>query len=125
MKLVRNPVLRHLLLALGWISVGLAILGALLPLLPTTPFLTLAVWCFVRSSEKAHAWIYRQPLLGPTLRDWEERGAIARRSKILALSMIAVSMTVIWLKIPQRGVQIGVTALLIAISIFILTRPET
>lgn len=63
-------------------------------------------------------------MIGQALRDWEERGAISTRSKTLALSMIAISLIVIWLRPIMMPVRIGVTIILVAVSVFILTRPS-
>lgn len=122
--LVRNPVLRICLLILGGVSLSLGIVGIFLPILPTTPFIILSAWCFVRSSEKAHAWLYRQPLFGPALKNWDQKKAIARRAKILAISMILVSLTVMWLRIENQNILIIVTAILVSVSVFIATRNE-
>lgn len=123
--LIRNPILRHLVFAVGVVSVGLGLLGAFLPVLPTTPFILLAAWCFVRSSQKAHDWLYRQPFFGPALQDWEENRAIARKTKIIAISMIMISLTVMWFKVSNEWVRYFVTALLAAVSAFIVTRNES
>ena len=108
----------------GFISLALGVIGIFLPLLPTTPFLLLSAWCFLKSSPKAHQWLYNQPSLGKSLRDWEKNKSIARSTKVVAVSMIVISLVVIWLNAIYIGVQVGVSILLCTISVFILTRPE-
>ena len=70
---------------LGLLFLALAILGVVLPGLPTTPFLILAAWFFARSSEKWHQRLLQSELFGPLLRNWEERRCISWRTKIVAL----------------------------------------
>ncbi|MFO0880636.1 MAG: YbaN family protein [Gemmataceae bacterium] len=72
----------------GLFFVGLAILGAMLPLLPTTPFLLLASYFFVRSSPRLHCWLLRSHVFGPFLRDWNEHRAVRPGVKVVALSML-------------------------------------
>lgn len=103
---------------------GLGVVGIFLPILPTTPFILLAAWCFLKSSPKAHAWLYQHRLLGPPLRNWEERKAISRPTKKLALSMMLISVMVIWWRVPHLWLQISVTSLLVGVAVFIATRPE-
>jgi uncharacterized membrane protein YbaN (DUF454 family) len=62
---------KYLLILIGWISVVLGVIGALLPIMPTTPFILLAAWCFARSSERFHQWLLNQRHLGPIVRDWD------------------------------------------------------
>ncbi len=81
---------RWLFVALGWFFVGLAVLGAILPLLPTTPFLLLASYFFVRSSPRLNAWLLRSKLFGPFLRNWQKHRAVSRRVKITALTILPV-----------------------------------
>ncbi|HRQ66904.1 MAG TPA: YbaN family protein [Xanthomonadaceae bacterium] len=81
-------VLRIALLAVGWSSVGLAFLGAILPLLPTTPFVLLAAGCFSRASERCRAWLERAPLLGPILVGYESGLGITLRVKMIALGSL-------------------------------------
>lgn len=116
--------LRPFIFLTGAISLALGVIGVFVPLLPTTPFLLLSAWCFLKSSTKAHQWLYNQPALGKSLRDWEKNKSIARSTKIVAISMILISLTVIWLNTIHVGVKIFVSALLSGVSIFILTRNE-
>jgi uncharacterized membrane protein YbaN (DUF454 family) len=67
----------------GCASVGLAFLGLFLPLLPTTPFLLLAAFCFSRGSARLHAWLLGHPTMGPIIRDWNERRVIQPRVKVI------------------------------------------
>jgi uncharacterized protein len=87
------PLLRIALLAVGWTSVGLAFLGAILPLLPTTPFVLLAAGCFSRASERCRAWLERAPLLGPILVGYESGLGISLRVKMIALGSLWAGMS--------------------------------
>ncbi|WP_248304730.1 YbaN family protein [Breoghania sp. L-A4] len=62
--------------ALGFVLVGIGLVGAVLPLLPTTIFLILAVPCFARSNERMETWILNHPQFGTPVRRWIEHGAI-------------------------------------------------
>jgi len=73
---------------LGFGFIGLAALGAILPILPTTPFLLLAAGCFAKSSSTLHRKLLEDPTFGPAIRDWQENRTISRKSRNLALSMI-------------------------------------
>ena len=84
---------RVMYVALGLFFVGLAVLGAVLPVLPTTPFLLLASFFFVRSSQRLHDWLLRSRLFGPLLRDWNQHRAVRPRVKVVALVMLAVAVT--------------------------------
>jgi len=74
----------------GWFFVGLASAGVVLPGLPTTPFLLLASFFFVRSSPRTHRWLLRSRVFGPFLRDWHEHRAVRRSVKYIAAGMILV-----------------------------------
>ncbi|MFT8210703.1 MAG: DUF454 family protein [Symbiopectobacterium sp.] len=86
------------LVVLGWIAVVLATLGVVLPLLPTTPFLLLAAWCFARSSPRFHAWLLYRSWFGPYLRDWQDHRALPPGAKGKAVVMIVLTFAVsLWL----------------------------
>lgn len=69
----------------GIAFVVLAALGAVLPLLPTTPFLLLAVSCFFRSSPRCAQWLVRSPWIGPMLHDWHRHGTVRPKTKAAAI----------------------------------------
>jgi len=123
-KIIQNPVLRNLTFALGIISLLLGIAGAFLPLLPTTPFVLLAAWSFVRSSERAHRWLYEQKAIAEVLENWERDRSIPRRAKVAALLMIVFSLALIWYRVADLRIKGPVSVLLICVSVFILSRPE-
>jgi uncharacterized protein len=124
MTVVKNRVVRLGIYSLGIISLGLGAIGVFLPLLPTTPFVLLAAWCFLKSSPSAHGWIYRQPVFGKALKDWEKNRAIARPTKVLAVSMIIFSVIFLWIRVGNSYVKYSVTALLLFVALFISTRNE-
>ncbi|BAN61980.1 PF04304 family protein [Streptococcus anginosus subsp. whileyi CCUG 39159] len=73
--------MRIFYLMIGFISVGLALLGVALPLLPTPAFLLLAIACFSRSSKRFEKWLYHTKLYQIYVADFRETGAIARECK--------------------------------------------
>ena len=76
----------------GIAALSLAVAGIVLPLLPTTPFLLLASYCFVRSSPRMQQWLLNHRVFGPALRAWETHRAVRRSVKWLALAMIVFTM---------------------------------
>jgi uncharacterized membrane protein YbaN (DUF454 family) len=76
---------------LGFVFLGLAILGILLPIIPGTPFLLLSAWFFARSSEKWHSWLLNSELFGPMIRNWEDNHCISCRIKVVAIGAMAVA----------------------------------
>lgn len=116
--------MRLLWLLLGLISLGLGTIGIFLPLLPTVPFLLLAAFGFARSSERLHHWLLSHPAFGPSITNWQERGAIGRRAKWAAsLSILATLIISLLLGIPTLYLVIQL-AVLAAVTIFIWTRPN-
>jgi len=117
--------MRVLWVILGLICVGLGAIGAILPLLPTVPFMLLAAFFFARSSERLHNWLITHPTFGPPILDWQTHGAIRRRVKWLASGSIlaAFALSVVLGVRPNiLTIQAGVLSL---VSLFIWTRPES
>lgn len=109
----------------GIISLILGIVGILLPLLPTTPFLLLSAFCFARSSEKLHDWLLCHPSFGPAIIDWRENGSISKRNKTYAIVTILLTLLLsVLFKVPLAVLLIQMAVLSI-VSLFILTRPQS
>ena len=89
---ISNPAVKLALIAFGWINVCVGFLGVILPGLPTTPFLLVAIWAFSRSSERFHDWLFNHPRFGPTLRAWRDHRVVPFRAKLLAVATMAASL---------------------------------
>jgi uncharacterized protein len=106
---------------LGWSSVGMAVVGAVTPGIPTVPFVILAGYCFIRSSPQAHEWLRRSEWFGPSLRDWEEHHAIKRSVKYAAVGLMAAGLGVATL-IGFPPILLAVIAALEAIGLVVVLR---
>lgn len=111
-------------LVIGWLFVALAFAGVVLPVLPTTPFLIVAVGCFARSSPRLEAWLLSHPRFGPVLTDWRSHGAIPPRAKKLAYFGMAVGYIFFWMASRPGWPLAAAVALLMAVgAAFVATRP--
>ncbi|MEW8523216.1 MAG: YbaN family protein [Candidatus Thiodiazotropha endolucinida] len=111
-------------LILAYLFLALAVIGVILPGLPSVPFLLLAAWFAAKGSERLHRWLYAHPHFGKLLVDWEQQGAISRSSKVAAVILLIVAWVVMYLRISSPWVMAGLTALFVSIMVFLLTRPE-
>ena len=109
--------MKWLLLALAWLCVALGFLGVFLPLLPTTPFLLLAVFLFARSSPRWRIALMRHRLLGPYLRGYASKEGLSVRAKAATLAIlwgtILASLFLLadswWVRLVLLAVGVGVT----------------
>lgn len=115
--------LRITLLTLGWVCVALGIVGLAVPLMPGTVFLIVAAACFARSSPRFEQWLMTHPRLGPPVVAWRLHGAIPPKIKLIAVTSMLLSGGLLWMSGAPRMVAAGVTLALVAVAIFIVTRP--
>ncbi|MBF8999878.1 MULTISPECIES: YbaN family protein [Vibrio] len=106
MSLIRKSLTRFACLLLGWIALLLGIVGIVLPVLPTTPFILLASFCFIRSSPRYHSWLHQHPWFGPILTNWEKNRSVSKITKRRGLVVIVLSfcfsiyiVRYLWLKV--------------------------
>ena len=111
-------------LLLGVVALVAAVAGVVLPLVPTTPFLLVAVFAFSRSSPRLEAWLLDHPRLGPPIRAWRQKGAIARRAKVVAVAMMSAPLVVSLVAGVPPLAFAAQAVVLAAAAAFVVTRPE-
>ncbi|UVF19966.1 YbaN family protein [Microvirga terrae] len=122
--LARSGMMHRLYLCLGYASLALGIAGIFLPVLPTTPFVLLAAWCFTRSNPALAAKLYNHPRFGPLLTAWRDQKAIPLQAKICALTMLALSYAVILHLAESRILPLILGAIMGSVALYIATRPR-
>ena len=116
--------MQYIYLLLGFLMLGFAIVGIILPLLPTVPFLLLAAFFFAKSSQRLHTWLLNHKIFGTMIEDWNSRGAINKKAKYLStLSVVLVIGVSLILALKPLILFIQI-ALLSLVMLFIWTRPE-
>ena len=114
---------RITLIVIGVISLGLAALGVVLPLLPTTPFVLVAAVAFANSSNRLHQWLLDHDVFGPLIANWRRHRSISRSAKTVSvLSMAAILVISFLLAVPTYIIVIQ-SMVLGACAVFIVSRP--
>ena len=110
-------------LIIGLIFLALAIIGMILPLLPTTPFALVAIYFFDKSSPKFHKWCLNTPGLGNAIKDWNNSRVIRKKAKIQAMALIVLSGTLIIINQNiSNNIKWIACSVLVIILAFILSR---
>ena len=102
----------------GAVALVLAAIGAVLPVMPTVPFLLITFTCWAKASPRFRAWLYRHPRFGKMMRDWQEKRAIPRRGKYMAWGMMSLSCLGLLIRFPERwyvGAGVGVVCLCVGV----------
>ncbi|HED24358.1 MAG TPA: DUF454 domain-containing protein [Firmicutes bacterium] len=120
---VRGKIKKALLIAGGSLALGLGVIGIFLPVLPTTPFLLLAAYCYIRSSQKLYSWLINHRIFGTYIYSYLTYGAITRSTRTGALILLWSTLLLssifipVWiLKLVLLAVGIGVTVHLIKLK---------
>ncbi|TPG64140.1 DUF454 family protein [Ewingella americana] len=114
---------RLLLIIIGWLAVIFATLGVVLPLLPTTPFLLLAAWCFARSSPRFHDWLLHRSWFGSYLRHWQAHRALPPGAKSKAVVVILLTFAVSLYFVPLGWARILLLCMMITLLIVMWRLP--
>jgi len=105
---------RSLYLGAGLTSLAAGLVGAVLPIVPTVPFLLLAAFCFARSNPAWEQKLLDHPTYGPSLRQWRDRRAIARPAKIGAIGAMSIGAVVTWFTLGWPWVLVSLAVLVLA-----------
>lgn len=111
-------------IAATYVFLGLALVGVVVPVLPTTPFALLAAYCAARGSERLHRRLLAHRALGPVIRDWSEHRAVSRRTKVTAIGTMVLSSAVLLLVSGPGWILLGVAALMTTVATWLWLRPE-
>lgn len=118
--------MRRVYFFIGVVFVAVGFVGAFLPVLPTTPFLLVALACFSRSSPRLETWLLTHPRFGSSMRAWRERGAIPAKAKLAALAGMSVSLVVFLTTVsPGPALALGVGAFMLAGLAYVFSRPSS
>ncbi len=110
---------------LGWLFFLLGAIGVVLPLLPTTPFMLLALWAFSRSSDRFYHWLYNHPLFGPTLQKWDQYRVIPLAAKVMSISVMSISFIYMMIYSPVGFIlKLIIATIMLYGAWFILTKPS-
>ncbi len=114
---------RALWLGAGVLLTSLAIIGALVPVMPSTVFALGAAACFGRSSPQLEAWVLAHPTLGPRVIAWRAHGVVPPRAKVAAVVSMLLSATIVALTAPF-AIAAGTAATLLLVGTWLVSRPS-
>ena len=109
---------------LAYASLGLGIVGIVVPGLPTVPFVLLSAFAAARGSQRLRDWLLAHPQFGPMIRDWERDGAVSRRAKRLAIGMMVLCAVVMFLTAPKWWMAATGTTIMACVALWLWRRPE-
>ncbi|WP_067863453.1 YbaN family protein [Neptuniibacter marinus] len=122
---MKAKIIRSIYLIAGCLCVVLGFIGVILPLLPTTPFLLVAAFCFSRSSERLHKTLLNNRYFGKYIRDWEDGGIIPFKIKVLATTMMVLMVIYpLFFRSFHLGLKAGVVVTIVIAMIYIWSRPS-
>lgn len=125
-RIHHNAVMRWLFFVMGFVFVGLGVLGLMLPGLPTTIFILLAGYSWAKSSVRFHNWLLQHKIFGKMILDWEERRAMPRFAKYMAWGMMCASSVFLFVQLPSDKLWIAVvtSVFCLAVSIWMARLPD-
>lgn len=121
---MKSP-MQYIYFALGWVFFATGVVGAFLPVLPTTPFMLLALAMFARSSRRFHHWLFNHKVFGPPLQQWENHRVIPLHAKVASVSMMTLSFLYMVLFTPMPVWAAALTGVFMLYGAwFVLTKPS-
>ncbi|GAB91711.1 YbaN family protein [Gordonia rhizosphera] len=109
---------------LAYLSLAVGLIGIVLPLLPTVPFVLLSAFAASRGSDRLQRWLHEHPSFGPLIRDWEHNHTVARRAKWLASIMMTIASVILAVFTPHWAIWATSTAIMAVVATWLWLRPE-
>jgi len=120
----RNRAIRAFWITAGTISLALGIVGIVLPVLPTTPFLLLTAYCYDRGSERLHTWLMNNRVFGEYIRNYTEGRGIPLRAKVTAISVLWVTIGIsAYFFMPWLWVRVILMIIAVSVTIHLIRLP--
>ena len=105
-------------------SLGLGLVGIMVPGLPTVPFVLLSAYAAARGSSRLRGWLASHATFGPMIADWERSGAVSRRAKWAATVMMVLSGVLMWWVSPQWWMALAGCIVMLCVAVWLWLRPE-
>lgn len=121
---MRLPIQQFILKITGCLFVALAVLGVVLPLLPTTPFLLVAACCFAKSSPYLYSKLLNSKLFGQLIRDWQKSRSISIRAKTVSLFSMVLAGAWSCYMLDRIWLKVLVVTLMLGPAIFVYKLPS-
>ncbi|HEY9079615.1 YbaN family protein [Magnetovibrio sp.] len=116
---------RVLFLGLGWLFFCLGVVGAFLPVMPTTVFMIMALWAFANSSRNLHTWLYTHEKFGPALQQWDRERVIPVHAKLAALGGMLISLIYVTVFSGAPPLAIAAAVAFIAFgAVYVISKPS-
>ena len=122
-RVVRNPAVRGLFIAIGWLCVASGAIGVVLPGWPTTIWIILATYFFARSSPRFYNWVMNHRVFGPLIRDWRDGKGMTARAKTVAVTTIVLTISISIAVIPVVWVKALLLAIMLILCTYLLRLP--
>ncbi len=119
-----HPIQRTLMLLVTALSLALAVVGLLVPGLPSTEFLLVAAWAAARSSPRLHRWLVTHRWFGPPLQNWRNGRLVSRRSKLWCTFSMALSAWLMASTVPHLPSVLITIACMLCVLVWIWRRQE-
>lgn len=109
---------------MAYASLAIGVIGIVVPGLPTVPFVLLSAFAAARGSQRLHAQLLADRRFGPMIRDWQAQGAVGKRAKWLATTMMSACAVVMFLTAPKLWMAATGTAIMVVVATWLWLRPE-
>ncbi len=110
--------------SLAVVSVALGVVGMILPVVPTVPFLIVAAWAGSRGWPRLETWLLEHRRYGPDIRRWREHGAVPRRAKWFASLMMVASAATLAFSPAAVWLKLAVPSVMAIVALWLWRRPE-